>query len=180
MFLWACTNIKWLSCTHCTLQLLVKAWWLLDIWQVGGVTVAPTHWIDPSNTCIWSLTDNTCKYNCLFTRTPQLTFISCGLIWTVLRCLLDYFFWSLCWLKCGLFQEMTWYYAFQVTRHLDPLPPGFFYNGYQYVDIFGEKMNFHPCILFLIATVSCRTLTTPSLSLKLGDEGVAFLTINMM
>uniref|UniRef100_A0A4W6C4D3 Dynein axonemal assembly factor 9 n=1 Tax=Lates calcarifer TaxID=8187 RepID=A0A4W6C4D3_LATCA len=32
----------------------------------------------------------------------------------------------------------------QMTRHLDPLPPGYFYNGYQYVDIFGEKRNFHP------------------------------------
>ncbi|KAF7658190.1 hypothetical protein LDENG_00016420 [Lucifuga dentata] len=31
-----------------------------------------------------------------------------------------------------------------VTRHLDPLPAGYFYNGYLYVDIFGEKMNFHP------------------------------------
>uniref|UniRef100_A0A4W6C4E3 Dynein axonemal assembly factor 9 n=1 Tax=Lates calcarifer TaxID=8187 RepID=A0A4W6C4E3_LATCA len=29
-------------------------------------------------------------------------------------------------------------------KHLDPLPPGYFYNGYQYVDIFGEKRNFHP------------------------------------
>ncbi|XP_047466426.1 uncharacterized protein C20orf194 homolog isoform X2 [Mugil cephalus] len=31
-----------------------------------------------------------------------------------------------------------------VTRHLDPLPPGYFYTGYQYVDIFGEKRSFHP------------------------------------
>uniref|UniRef100_A0A7N6B202 Uncharacterized protein n=1 Tax=Anabas testudineus TaxID=64144 RepID=A0A7N6B202_ANATE len=31
-----------------------------------------------------------------------------------------------------------------LIRHLDPLPPGYFYNGYQYVDIFGEKSNFHP------------------------------------
>ncbi|XP_049918064.1 uncharacterized protein C20orf194 homolog [Epinephelus moara] len=31
-----------------------------------------------------------------------------------------------------------------MTRHLDPLPPGYFYNGYQYVDIFGEKRNIHP------------------------------------
>uniref|UniRef100_A0A665VAU8 Uncharacterized protein n=1 Tax=Echeneis naucrates TaxID=173247 RepID=A0A665VAU8_ECHNA len=31
-----------------------------------------------------------------------------------------------------------------VTRRLDPLPPGYFYNGCQYVDIFGEKRNFHP------------------------------------
>ncbi|GAA6224863.1 uncharacterized protein C20orf194 homolog [Lates japonicus] len=31
-----------------------------------------------------------------------------------------------------------------MIRHLDPLPPGYFYNGYQYVDIFGEKRNFHP------------------------------------
>ncbi|XP_028994932.1 uncharacterized protein C20orf194 homolog [Betta splendens] len=29
-------------------------------------------------------------------------------------------------------------------RHLDPLPLGYFYNGYQFVDIFGEKNNFHP------------------------------------
>ncbi|XP_059208540.1 uncharacterized protein C20orf194 homolog [Centropristis striata] len=34
--------------------------------------------------------------------------------------------------------------SIHVTRHLDPLPQGFFYNGYQYVDIFGEKMNIHP------------------------------------
>uniref|UniRef100_A0AAY5KLS7 Uncharacterized protein n=1 Tax=Esox lucius TaxID=8010 RepID=A0AAY5KLS7_ESOLU len=32
----------------------------------------------------------------------------------------------------------------QVKRHLDPLPPGFFYNGHQYVSFFGEKKNFHP------------------------------------
>lgn len=31
-----------------------------------------------------------------------------------------------------------------MTRHLDPLPPGYFYNGYQFVNIFGEKRNFHP------------------------------------
>uniref|UniRef100_A0A8K9V1G2 Dynein axonemal assembly factor 9 n=1 Tax=Oncorhynchus mykiss TaxID=8022 RepID=A0A8K9V1G2_ONCMY len=31
-----------------------------------------------------------------------------------------------------------------VKRHLDPLPPGFFYNGQQYVSFFGEKNNFHP------------------------------------
>ncbi|TKS87226.1 hypothetical protein D9C73_021350 [Collichthys lucidus] len=31
-----------------------------------------------------------------------------------------------------------------ITRHLDPLPPGYFYNGYQYVDIFGEKRTLHP------------------------------------
>eukprot|EP00064_Thunnus_orientalis_P002969 superscaffoldBa00000233_g2977 len=34
--------------------------------------------------------------------------------------------------------------AKQLRRHLDPLPPGYFYNGYQYVDIFGEKRNCHP------------------------------------
>uniref|UniRef100_A0A3Q0T459 Dynein axonemal assembly factor 9 n=1 Tax=Amphilophus citrinellus TaxID=61819 RepID=A0A3Q0T459_AMPCI len=34
--------------------------------------------------------------------------------------------------------------SIHVTRHLEPLPPGYFYNGYQYVDIFGEKTNFHP------------------------------------
>uniref|UniRef100_A0A3B3ZBJ8 Uncharacterized protein n=1 Tax=Periophthalmus magnuspinnatus TaxID=409849 RepID=A0A3B3ZBJ8_9GOBI len=31
-----------------------------------------------------------------------------------------------------------------VTRHLDPLPAGYFYNGYQYVNFFGEKRNLHP------------------------------------
>ncbi|XP_029568455.1 dynein axonemal assembly factor 9 isoform X2 [Salmo trutta] len=31
-----------------------------------------------------------------------------------------------------------------VKRHLDPLPPGFFYNGQHYVSFFGEKKNFHP------------------------------------
>ncbi|XP_041827868.1 uncharacterized protein C20orf194 homolog [Melanotaenia boesemani] len=34
--------------------------------------------------------------------------------------------------------------SIHVNRHLDPLPPGYFYNGYQYMDIFGEKRNFHP------------------------------------
>uniref|UniRef100_A0A7N8XR81 Dynein axonemal assembly factor 9 n=1 Tax=Mastacembelus armatus TaxID=205130 RepID=A0A7N8XR81_9TELE len=34
--------------------------------------------------------------------------------------------------------------SIHMTRHLDPLPPGYFYNGFQYVDIFGEKINFHP------------------------------------
>lgn len=40
-----------------------------------------------------------------------------------------------------------------MTRHLEPLPPGYFYNGYQYVDIFGDKTNFHPSILFTRVTV---------------------------
>ncbi|XP_068194769.1 dynein axonemal assembly factor 9 [Antennarius striatus] len=31
-----------------------------------------------------------------------------------------------------------------IARHLDPLPEGYFYNGYQYVDIFGEKRSLHP------------------------------------
>ncbi|XP_062852124.1 uncharacterized protein C20orf194 homolog [Trichomycterus rosablanca] len=31
-----------------------------------------------------------------------------------------------------------------IKRHLDPLPPGYFYNGYQFVSFFGEKQNFHP------------------------------------
>uniref|UniRef100_A0A3Q3IIW6 Uncharacterized protein n=1 Tax=Monopterus albus TaxID=43700 RepID=A0A3Q3IIW6_MONAL len=34
--------------------------------------------------------------------------------------------------------------SIHMSRHLDPLPPGYFYNGYLYVDIFGEKRNFHP------------------------------------
>ncbi|KAK2852798.1 hypothetical protein Q7C36_007999 [Tachysurus vachellii] len=31
-----------------------------------------------------------------------------------------------------------------VKRHLDPLPPGYFYNGYQFVSFFGERQNVHP------------------------------------
>ncbi|KAJ8389510.1 hypothetical protein AAFF_G00119000 [Aldrovandia affinis] len=31
-----------------------------------------------------------------------------------------------------------------VKRHLDPLPAGYFYNGHQFVNFFGAKMNFHP------------------------------------
>ncbi|XP_030628226.1 dynein axonemal assembly factor 9 [Chanos chanos] len=31
-----------------------------------------------------------------------------------------------------------------IKRHLDPLPPGYFYNGHQFVSFFGEKRNFHP------------------------------------
>lgn len=31
-----------------------------------------------------------------------------------------------------------------VKRHLDPLPPGYFYNGHQFVSFFGEKQTFHP------------------------------------
>ncbi|XP_041668357.1 uncharacterized protein C20orf194 homolog [Cheilinus undulatus] len=31
-----------------------------------------------------------------------------------------------------------------LARHLDPLPAGYYYNGYQYVDIFGEKRDIHP------------------------------------
>ncbi|XP_031435678.1 dynein axonemal assembly factor 9 [Clupea harengus] len=31
-----------------------------------------------------------------------------------------------------------------VSRHLDPLPPGHFYNGRQYVSFFGEKSTLHP------------------------------------
>ncbi|KAJ8281465.1 hypothetical protein GJAV_G00068000 [Gymnothorax javanicus] len=31
-----------------------------------------------------------------------------------------------------------------VKRHLDPLPAGYFYNGHQFINFFGEKMNFHP------------------------------------
>ncbi|TNN52005.1 hypothetical protein EYF80_037811 [Liparis tanakae] len=34
--------------------------------------------------------------------------------------------------------------SIHMTRHLDRLPQGYFYNGHQYVDIFGEKMNLHP------------------------------------
>ncbi|XP_037551131.1 dynein axonemal assembly factor 9 [Nematolebias whitei] len=38
-------------------------------------------------------------------------------------------------------QELS---SIHTARHLDPLPPGYFYNGHQYVDIFGEKQNVHP------------------------------------
>ncbi|XP_017545927.1 uncharacterized protein C20orf194 homolog isoform X1 [Pygocentrus nattereri] len=31
-----------------------------------------------------------------------------------------------------------------VKKHLEPLPPGYFYNGHQFVSFFGEKQNFHP------------------------------------
>ncbi|KAJ8336232.1 hypothetical protein SKAU_G00395750, partial [Synaphobranchus kaupii] len=31
-----------------------------------------------------------------------------------------------------------------VKRHLEPLPAGYFYNGHQFVNFFGDKMNFHP------------------------------------
>ncbi|XP_075963544.1 dynein axonemal assembly factor 9 [Anarhichas minor] len=34
--------------------------------------------------------------------------------------------------------------SIHMTRHLDPLPQGYFYNGHQYMDIFGEKLNLHP------------------------------------
>ncbi|KAF4791286.1 hypothetical protein TURU_132066 [Turdus rufiventris] len=37
--------------------------------------------------------------------------------------------------------------AKQVKRHLDPLPAGYFYNGTQFVNFFGDKMDYHPCIL---------------------------------
>lgn len=33
---------------------------------------------------------------------------------------------------------------------MDPLPPGYFYSGYQYVNIFGDKSNIHPSILFMV------------------------------
>lgn len=35
----------------------------------------------------------------------------------------------------------------QVKRHLDPLPAGYFYNGTQFVNFFGDKTDFHPRIL---------------------------------
>uniref|UniRef100_A0A8B9L221 Si:ch211-194c3.5 n=1 Tax=Astyanax mexicanus TaxID=7994 RepID=A0A8B9L221_ASTMX len=34
--------------------------------------------------------------------------------------------------------------SIHVKRHLDPLPSGYFYNGYQFVSFYGEKLNFHP------------------------------------
>uniref|UniRef100_A0A8C5KDR1 Dynein axonemal assembly factor 9 n=1 Tax=Jaculus jaculus TaxID=51337 RepID=A0A8C5KDR1_JACJA len=32
----------------------------------------------------------------------------------------------------------------RVKRHLDPLPAGYFYNGTQFVNFFGDKTDFHP------------------------------------
>ncbi|XP_038160578.1 uncharacterized protein C20orf194 homolog isoform X2 [Cyprinodon tularosa] len=34
--------------------------------------------------------------------------------------------------------------SIHTARHLDPLPPGYFYNGYLYQHIYGEKRSFHP------------------------------------
>uniref|UniRef100_A0A3B4ZAT7 Uncharacterized protein n=1 Tax=Stegastes partitus TaxID=144197 RepID=A0A3B4ZAT7_9TELE len=36
-----------------------------------------------------------------------------------------------------------------VKRRLEPLPPGWFYNGHQFVDIFAEKRDFHPMDEFI-------------------------------
>lgn len=36
-----------------------------------------------------------------------------------------------------------------MKRHLDPLPPGYFYNGHHFVSFFGEKQNVHPRIFKL-------------------------------
>ncbi|KAK7805957.1 hypothetical protein U0070_011712 [Myodes glareolus] len=37
--------------------------------------------------------------------------------------------------------------SIHVKRHLDPLPAGYFYNGTQFVNFFGDKTDFHPRIL---------------------------------
>ncbi|XP_053109584.1 dynein axonemal assembly factor 9 isoform X2 [Hemicordylus capensis] len=34
--------------------------------------------------------------------------------------------------------------SIHVKRHLDPLPAGYFYNGTQFVNFFGNKMDYHP------------------------------------
>ncbi|XP_033869580.3 dynein axonemal assembly factor 9-like [Acipenser ruthenus] len=34
--------------------------------------------------------------------------------------------------------------SIHVKRHLEPLPAGYFYNGTQFINHFGEKMDFHP------------------------------------
>ncbi|XP_051507188.1 dynein axonemal assembly factor 9-like isoform X1 [Myxocyprinus asiaticus] len=34
--------------------------------------------------------------------------------------------------------------SIHVKKHLDPLPPGYFYNGHHFVSFYGEKQNFHP------------------------------------
>uniref|UniRef100_A0A3Q2T0H0 Dynein axonemal assembly factor 9 n=1 Tax=Fundulus heteroclitus TaxID=8078 RepID=A0A3Q2T0H0_FUNHE len=46
--------------------------------------------------------------------------------------------------------------SIHMARHLDPLPPGYFYNGYQYVDIFGEKRSFHPNMEEFIKEYICE------------------------
>lgn len=35
-------------------------------------------------------------------------------------------------------------HIFQKEKHLEPLPPGWFYNGSQYVDMSGERLDRHP------------------------------------
>uniref|UniRef100_A0A8C5F5I4 Dynein axonemal assembly factor 9 n=1 Tax=Gadus morhua TaxID=8049 RepID=A0A8C5F5I4_GADMO len=34
--------------------------------------------------------------------------------------------------------------SIHASRHLEPMPSGFFYNGHHFMDIFGEKRLFHP------------------------------------
>ncbi|XP_012866095.1 PREDICTED: uncharacterized protein C20orf194 homolog [Dipodomys ordii] len=37
-----------------------------------------------------------------------------------------------------------------VKRHLDPLPAGYFYNGTQFVNFFGDKTDFHPRVMLSV------------------------------
>ncbi|KAG7271007.1 hypothetical protein CRUP_038458, partial [Coryphaenoides rupestris] len=41
------------------------------------------------------------------------------------------------------------------SRHLEPLPSGFYYNGQQFVDIFGEKCPLHPNMELFIREYVC-------------------------
>ncbi|CAL8283507.1 unnamed protein product [Lota lota] len=45
--------------------------------------------------------------------------------------------------------------SIHASRHLEPLPSGFFYNGHQFVDIFGEKRLFHPNLEQFIREYVC-------------------------
>lgn len=49
-------------------------------------------------------------------------------------------------------QEMK---SIHTSRHLEPMPSGFYYNGQQYVDIFGEKSLFHPNLELFIREYVC-------------------------
>lgn len=49
-------------------------------------------------------------------------------------------------IECGQV-VLTLLFSLQVKRHLDPLPAGYFYNGTQFVNFFGDKTDFHPRIL---------------------------------
>uniref|UniRef100_A0A3P9B269 Dynein axonemal assembly factor 9 n=1 Tax=Maylandia zebra TaxID=106582 RepID=A0A3P9B269_9CICH len=61
--------------------------------------------------------------------------------------------------------------AKQMTRHLEPLPPGYFYNGYQYVDIFGDKTNFHPTEEFIKEYIAEANKEIEQFNCQLESQG---------